>query len=69
MIRWLLLPLLSALGLWLVFRSARHQWLVWRGLPPASGAEKWLNRPFTVLWYLFLASFCLGLSVNNLLLR
>lgn len=69
MIRWLLLPLFSAFGLWLTFRSARNQWLVWKSLPAPTGAEKWLNRPFTVLWYLFLASFCLGLSVNNLLLR
>jgi hypothetical protein len=67
--RWILLPLCSALGMWLTVRSARRQWNAWKELPRASGAEKWLNRPFTVLWYLFLACFCLGLSVNNLLFR
>lgn len=69
MIRWLLLPLCTTLGLWLTFRSAKRQWLVWKALPPPKGAEKWLNRPFSVLWYLFLASFCMGLTVNNLFLR
>lgn len=69
MMRWILLPLCSSLGMWLTVRSARRQWLVWKSLPPAKGGEKWLNRPFTVLWYLFLASFCMGLLVNNLFLR
>lgn len=69
MIRWLLLPPCTVLGLWLTYRSARRQWQAWKEAPPAAGAEKWLNRPFTVVWYLFLASFSLGLTVNNLFLR
>lgn len=68
MMRWILLPICSAVGLWFTFRSARHQVRLWRERPPV-GAERWLNIPFSALWYLFLAAFCIGLTTSNLFLR
>jgi hypothetical protein len=66
--RWIVLPICSLLGIWFTVRSARRQWQAWK-LNPPEAAERWLNVPFTIVWYAFLAAFCVGLSVNNLLLR
>jgi hypothetical protein len=67
--RWILLPVCSAVGMWLTVGSARRQLAAWKLNPPQGAGEKWANVPFTVLWYFFLSAFCIGLTVNNLFLR
>jgi hypothetical protein len=66
----LLLIVLSAVGLWYNWRAARHWWAGQRThMPKGSDIGGWLSVAFSVVWYLFVFAFFIGLTVNNTIFR